>query len=125
MTPSQPKIHRIVLSALLALGACATTPPPTRELSEAGQAVRTARDAGAGTFAPVELRFAEDKLRMAQAASEAEDYDQAGALARQALVDSELAAAKARAGKARADVQARSEDNARLRRELLGDGGGG
>jgi hypothetical protein len=125
MTPSWPKIHRVVPIALLVLAGCATAPPPTRELSEAEQAVRAARDAGASTFAPVELRFAEDKLGRARSASEAEDYDEAGALARQALVDSELATAKARAGKTRAEVQARSEDNARLRRELLGDGGGG
>ena len=109
---------------LLFLAGCATAPPPMRELADADQAVRAARDAGAATFAPVELRFAEDKLGRARAASEAEDYAEAGTLARQALVDSELAAAKASAGKARAEVQARSEDNARLRRELLGDGGG-
>lgn len=125
MTPSRSKIHRAVALAVLGLAACASAPPPERELAEAEQAVGAARGAGAAGFAPVELRFAEEKLGRAREASAAKDYERAAALARQALVDSELASAKARAGKARAEAQTRSEDNARLRRELLGEGGGG
>jgi hypothetical protein len=71
----------------------------------------------------VELRFAEDKLGRAREANDDRDYRAAATLAAQAVVDAELAAAKARAARARAAVRAKVDDNARLRAELLGEGG--
>ncbi|HRQ65448.1 MAG TPA: DUF4398 domain-containing protein [Xanthomonadaceae bacterium] len=93
------------------------------EIDEAARAVAAARAADAGAHAPMELRFAEERLAAARTAADDKDGARAGMLAEQALVNAELAMAKARAARIRAEVQARSEQNAQLRRSLLGDGG--
>ena len=46
------------------------------------------------------------------------DYDAALHLAQESQIDSELAAAKARLGKAREKVDARTHENAQLRQDL-------
>ncbi|GIX34771.1 MAG: hypothetical protein KatS3mg126_0550 [Lysobacteraceae bacterium] len=104
-----------------ALAGCASTPPPTAELAAAEAALHAATQAGAADFAPVELGFARDKLAQAQAAAAAREHARARAVAEQALVDAQLALAKSQAARARAELQARSEENAALRRELLGE----
>jgi hypothetical protein len=124
MTATQRKIHRgsAVAGLSLALVACATAPPPLAELADAESALARARSAGAAASAPVELRFAQDKLAGARTASEERDYRSAATLARQAMVDAELAAAKARAAAARDAARSKAEDNERLRATLLGEG---
>lgn len=107
--------------ALGVLPGCASTPPPTAEIDAAASAIADARRGSAADFAPVELGFAEDKLRAAQAAVEQRDNARARQAAAQAQVDAELALAKSRAAQARAAVQERTEANAALRRELLGE----
>ena len=92
------------------------------ELTAADAAVRQARAAEAQTYAPVELRFAEDKLSRARSAADAEEYTLAIELAAQAQVDGELAEAKSLAARARAEVRQKTEENARMSRELLGEG---
>jgi hypothetical protein len=121
MTATRSKIHRgaAVCGLCLALAACATAPPPLTELADAESALAAARNAGAAASAPVELRFAQDKLAGAREASDGRDYATAGTLARQAVVDAELAAAKARAAAARDAARAKAEDNERLRATLL------
>jgi hypothetical protein len=121
MTPSRRKIHALLVSVVILAG-CATTPPPLTEVDDARAAVARAREAGAEALAPVDLRMAEDRLVRAEAALAAEDYKAALPLARQAGVDAELALANARHARARRAVEERSADNARLRRELLGEG---
>jgi hypothetical protein len=106
----------------LALAGCASAPPPLADLEDAESALSRARAAGAAASAPVELRFAQDKLAGAREASDDRDYRRAAILARQSLVDAELAAAKARAARAREAARAKAEDNERLRLQLL-DGG--
>ncbi len=125
MTSMQAKIHRVwpLIAIVALLAGCATAPPPLTELADARAEVDRARAAGADASAPVELRFAEDKLSAAQAASEKRDYAVAGSLATQARVDAELASAKARAARARSAVREKTDDNARLRRELLTEEG--
>jgi hypothetical protein len=122
MTSSSRKIHRALPLFTLLIAACATTPPPTGELDDAVTLVGRAREGGAARYAPVEMGFAEDKLARAHAAHDGKDHAAATTLAQQAQVDAELALVKARQAKARAAVQAKSEENARLRRELLGEG---
>lgn len=125
MTSMHAKIHRVwsLIAVVALLAGCATAPPPLTELADARAEVERARAAGAGASAPVELRFAEDKLGAAQAASADRDYALAGSLATQAEVDAELASAKARAARARNAVREKTDDNARLRRELLTEEG--
>lgn len=113
----------VTLFALL-LSSCASTPPPMAELDEADAALRQARDLGAEAHAPVELGFAIDKRAAADAAVAERSYARALVLANQAAADAALAAAKSRAATARAEVQRKSSENAKLRQELLGGGDG-
>jgi hypothetical protein len=123
MTPIRRKIHAAtgVFLGLIVTG-CASAPPPLAELDQAEAEVDRARTAGAAASAPVELRFAQDKLLQARTANDKRDFKVATQLAAQAMVDAELAAAKSRAAKARAAVRAKVDDNARLRSELLSEG---
>lgn len=77
-----------------------------------------ARAAGAATYAPLELRNAEEHLSQARARADKRDYDAAALLAGETRVDSELAATKSRLGKAREKVEARTRENAQLRQDL-------
>jgi hypothetical protein len=115
MTSSAAKIHvgvTVLATAImtLALGGCGPTKPPTDDLGIASRNLAAARSAGAGTYAPQELRAAEQGLSAANAAVAKHDFDQATVLAEESSVNSELAAAKTRLGKAR-------EANDNLRRQ--------
>jgi hypothetical protein len=117
MTPNRRKIHRGVSIFLLVLTACAPTKPPNIGLDEAARTLAAARDAGAPTYAPMELRNAEDRLNQARARAAKRDFDEAASLVQEAQVDSELAMVKSRLGKAREKVDARVHENADLRQQ--------
>lgn len=123
MTPSRAKIYRWFALFAIAGAGCATTPAPVADLAEARAAIERAQAAGAEKNAPVEYRFALDKLARAETAVSAKDGRLATALAQQSEADAELALARSRNAGVRAEVQAKREENERLRRELLGDGG--
>jgi len=108
----------------LALAGCASTPPPTGLLVAAERAIADAREARADDFAPVELGFAEEKLAAARLSMDEREYELARAQAGEAELDATLARARSRAATARAAVRQQSDENSRLRRELLGGGGG-
>jgi hypothetical protein len=118
MTPNWRKIHRAFLISLLALGACGETKPPAVGLDEATRGVEAARNVGAATYAPLELRNAEERLSLARATMDKRDYTAAQQLADESLVDSTLATVKSRLGKAREKVDARTRENAQLRQDL-------
>ncbi len=109
-------------SAGLLLSSCASTPPPLADLDAADAALREARTLKADELAPVELGFAVSKRTEADAAMERRNYALARQLAAQAAVDAALASAKSRAATARAEVQRKTSENAKLRSELLGEG---
>lgn len=111
--------YTLPLFALLALAACSTTPPPTDALARAQAQVESARAAGARDYAPVDLGFAEQKLDAAKAAVASKKYADAADLADEAGVAGELARAKARLAKLRAEMQDRSAENAKLRADML------
>ena len=117
MTPSAIKIHVLIAILAALLAACGPTKPPGDELGIASRNLSTARAAGAATFAPQQLRAAEDKLTQARAASAKQDYDDAAMLASESAVNSELAAAKSRLGKASAAIDSLTQQNAELTRE--------
>jgi hypothetical protein len=125
MTRTSQEIHRwgLILPLLIMLGGCAQPRLPLAEIDEAAQAIAAARAADAVAHAPIEVRFAEERLAAARQAAEDKDGARAAMMAEQAVVNAELAMAKARAARIRAEVQSRSEQNALLRRELLGEGG--
>ena len=84
--------------------------------------VQGALAAEAEVYAPVELRFAQERVAQARAAQESGDGKRALRLAAQAEADAELAMARARVAKLRAAADAQAEENTRLRSELLGEG---
>lgn len=123
MTPTAAKIH-VVTALTLLLAGCASTPPPRDRLADAERAVERADEVRADELAPVDADFARRQLAAAETAFEARDYERAERLAIQAELNADLAAAKARAASARAEVARQSDENAELRRELLGEGDG-
>jgi hypothetical protein len=120
MTPNWRKIHCAVLIGALALAGCGPTRPPDTGLDDAAQALASARAAGAPTYAPLELRSAEDHLSQARAFAEKRHYEDAARLARESQADSELAQVKARLGKLREQVDAATRENARLQQATGG-----
>lgn len=124
MTLTDTKIYVIALICGL-LSACASAPPPRMGLDRAQDAIAQANRVGASDYAPVEFDAAVGQMREAEALYVKRDTKNADAAAEQAEVNAELAVAKSRAAVARATVQQKTDENARLRRELLGEQGGG
>jgi hypothetical protein len=118
MTPTAAKIHRPVLLLAVLLAGCGPTKPPDTGLDDAMRHLQAAREAGASTYAPLELRAAEERLSAGRAAADKRDYAIAAQLADESEANSELAAVKSRLGKAREKAEARASENARLRKEL-------
>jgi hypothetical protein len=126
MTRTRPEIHAALLGialVALTLAGCASAPPPTGLLNGAAAAIAAAREAGADEHAAVDLGFAEEKLAQARMAMDERDYSEASALAELAELNAEVASARSRAASGRQEVRRQTEANARLRRELLDDGG--
>ncbi|MGH8042146.1 MAG: DUF4398 domain-containing protein [Rudaea sp.] len=94
-------------------------------LEDAAQALAAARAAGAPTYAPLELRSAEDHLSRAQALAGKRHYEDARRMADESHADSELASVKARLGKLREQVDASKRENARLQQAAGSAAGGG
>jgi hypothetical protein len=119
MTPSRSKIHApLVGLLLLSLAACGPKRPPPDLLSSAQDKLRSARAQGAPTYAPLELRFAEERLDQARAAMAERDYKAAAELAEESAVNSELAAIKSKAGKLRESIDGLRQQNAEIARSL-------
>ncbi len=102
----------------LAVAGCASTPPPTVQMSVAKASVEAANAAGAQAYAPTELRLANDKLSTARKAMADQDYDVALRFSEQAHTDAQLAIAKTQSTKARSAADAAQLD-ARAQREEL------
>lgn len=103
----------LVMTLLLA--SCASVPPPNDSMSLAQTQLQSARDAGAADYAPVDLGFAQDKFQAAQAAMAERKYADAANLAGESIADADLARAKARLAAARSQIQAKLDENNRLR----------
>jgi len=118
MTPNSPKIHRAIVKfaviLTIALAGCSSKPPPNVGLDDASRALQAARTAGAPTYAPLELRNAEDRLSQARASFDKNNYEDASRFVRESEADSELASVKSRLGKARERADARTRENAQL-----------
>lgn len=106
-----------LLALVLALGGCASAPPPNDSMNQAQARLQAARDAGAADYAPVDLGFAQDKFQQAQAAFADRKYADAENLAEESRADADLATAKARLAAARAQIQSKTQENASLRAE--------
>jgi len=92
----------IFLAVLLA--SCAAPKPAPDAFATAETAIDAAVRAGAEEYAPVELRFAREKLAEAQKGMELRQYDKSIVLIEQSEINSELAIEKCRTAVVRAQV---------------------
>jgi hypothetical protein len=92
----------IGLAGAVALGACASMPPPASNLQAAHQAIAGAEQAEAGRYAPAELREARAKLASADTAVSAQRMTAAAQLAEESQAEAELATSKSSEVKAQA-----------------------
>jgi hypothetical protein len=90
-----------VAFACLFLAACASTPPPTQQITAAEVAIGNAEQARVADYASPELTAAREKLTAARAAVVKEDMKTAKRLAEQAALEADLATAKLNAAKAK------------------------
>jgi len=105
-------------AALLALAACATTPPPTSQIAVANAALAHAVAAGSVEYAPAEMALARDKMTRANGALAAGKNDEALTLAQQVALDAQVAEAKAESEKARKSAVALQDAARALREEM-------
>lgn len=103
-----------ILPVIVGIGlitACASTNPPTQQLTETRMVIEQAEQDGAKEYAPLEFRDAGIKLQQARDAVAAENYGKAIRLLEHARVDAELAQIKA--------VSAKSQEAAAELRESI------
>jgi len=93
------------------LTACATPKPPEDAFGAAERSIDAAIQAGAEQHAPVELRFAREKLAEAQKGIEYKQYDKSFFLLDQSEINSELAIEKSREAKVRAALAEQIKQN--------------
>lgn len=98
----------------LVLTGCATVRPDPAILESAEQAIEAAEAAGGDEFAPVEMRFAREKLESAKKGMEKEKYKVSLWLVEESEINSELAIEKSRTAKSR-----RRANELRKRNEAL------
>ena len=111
---------RVLLTAALAvlLAGCASRPPSQSLFNNASSAIAMAERAGAAERAPVELRFAREKLRAANTLVDIGDHQEAEWRLAEAEINAELALAKARAAKARNRLAQAREELEQVRRDI-------
>jgi chromosome segregation ATPase len=88
------------LAGLIAAG-CASAQQPAPQVTRAQTLIEQAEKAGAQEYAAADLERARDKLQAANAAAEKGKEEIAAQYAAQAVVDAELATARASSGQAR------------------------
>lgn len=108
----------ILLILSLALLSCASVKPGPEVFSSAERALQAAERAGAEELAPVELRFAREKLASARLGMERKQYDVALYLVEESEINSELAIEQSRAAQSRRKVNELQRANEILREEL-------
>lgn len=115
-------IYRRLCAVLLPLilSACASDPAPTEQLRLTEQALSQAQALGVTTQQSPALRQAEEKLALAQAALQDEDYKQARVYAEQAELDARLAEAEHLTAKSQQQLAELSNSINRLRKQLGG-----
>lgn len=107
-----------VLMVALFSGACASGKPPVAKIADVENAISRAKENIAESFAPLELKFAEDKLTEAKIFIEKEEYLSADRLLDEALMDAKLAEARSRSEQKKAEVAAIRENIETLRKEI-------
>ena len=114
----RPQMAVPLLCGGLIISGCSAGQPPLGTLSQAELAVQQADKSTASVYAPLELQTARDQVNEAKRAMAAKEYEEARRFADQALVNAQLAEAKAGAGKARAAAEELRKSIQTLRAEL-------
>ncbi len=109
----------LYLAALLLIAACATTPPDPRILDNARSAIEQAERAGASDYAPLELRFARERLEAAEFELDNDNRDASRRRADEAEIEAQLALARTRAALARAELADKESALEELRTDLV------
>lgn len=108
----------LALCLLLTLAGCAAAKPQPEGFTNAQKAIDAAVKAGAEQNAPVELRFAREKLAEAQKGMEYKQYDKVDYLLEQSEINSILATEKTGAAILRGQVAELSRQNEILREDF-------
>src|SRR5262245_48078831 len=85
----------IALVVPMAAGCAGNSALANAKVAQAERAVDEAQQSGAAVSVPVELRTAEDKLKVARTAAASGDYDKAVTVAEEAAADADYAKARA------------------------------
>ena len=102
----------------LALAACAAPRPDPAIFDAAAAAIERAEAMGGDEFAPVEMRFAREKLASAELGMEKQKYDVAVYLMEESEINAELAIEKSRTAKSRRAVNEQRKINQELEERL-------
>jgi len=108
----------LVATTILVMVGCAPKVAPIEDISNAQMAIKEAEDSNAAVYAPLELKFATDKLTKARTALQAEKYEEALQLANEAQLDAKLAEAKSRSEEAKKTTQELRDSIETLRQEI-------
>jgi hypothetical protein len=109
----------LVTLLMIVLAGCAVqAPAPEKQVTLATQSIVQAENSGAVEFAPVELKSARDKLDQAKLAMGKQENIVAQRLADEAMVDANLAEAKARSAKSQKVVEELKESIRILQQEM-------
>lgn len=100
------------------MGACASTKPPTQQLTQLETSIKQAEQVGAENYAPLELREARKKLEKAREMVSQEKYEEAELVAEKAMVDAELAQIKTLSSKSQQAVDQLRESIRVLQEEI-------
>ena len=107
-----------ILIVCLTLVACTTVRPGPEVFVAADIAIQTAEAAGGDEFAPVEMRFAREKLDVAKLGLEKQKYSVIVYLVDESEINSELAIEKSRTAKARRQANELRKSNEALEASL-------
>lgn len=123
-TLHQIRLPFVLLLCAALMTACVTPKPPEDAFNSAERAIEAAIQAGAEQHAPVELRFAREKLAEAQKGIEYKQFDKSFYLIDQSEINSELAVEKAKEAKIRAVLAEQIKQNEILAEDFARTYGG-
>lgn len=104
--------------ATFAMGACASTKPPSEKLTRVKSSIQQAEQVGANDFAPLEIREARKKLEKAEKLVGKKKYEEAKLMADRAMVDADLAQIKTLSEKSQKAVNELRESIKVLKQEI-------
>ena len=102
----------------LALAACTVAHPNPEVFTSADKVIQAAESAGGDEFAPVEMRFAREKLASAHLGMEKQKYGVVVYLVEEAEINAELAIEKSRTARLRRSVNELRKSNEELDESL-------